>query len=620
MTQSVISVLSATVTPVNAVLPANIVPTLPQLFLETARKRPNEAALRVKRFGLWQSISWAEYERQVCNFAGSLMAFGVDVSQSVAILGDNRPEWVISDLGTQTAGAISVGIYPTTAAEGVQYMLLHSDSSIVVVENAEQLEKVLEVREHCPKLRRIIVMDLKGLNDFKDPMVVSFDAALEEGAQYHAKNLNALQERLAARTADDPAVIIYTSGTTGLPKGAILSHRNLVFAGKVFGLANPTSASDQVLSFLPLSHIVERMFSVVLPAFYGYTLHFAENPETVLENLREVRPTIFFGVPRVWEKMMSGIEIRMGRADALKKAAYRWAMSQGKASALRNLESQNPNSGAGLASLLVLQSLRQKLGLDRANVVLSGAAPIAPSVLEFFHGLGVKIREGYGQTENTASATSCQGTQIKLGTVGQALPGVEIKIAIDGEILMRGENVFLGYHKDDTATKAALENGWLLTGDIGELDANGNLSITGRKKDIFITAAGKNIAPAFLENKLKASPYINDAVLIGDGQKFLTALIILDEDSVTTWAQGRKLPFTTYSDLTQNEDVQNLIQTEIETVNKTVSRAEEVKKFRILPKRLHQEDGDITPTLKVKRASIMKTYNALIEEMYGSSN
>lgn len=612
MTQSVIPALAATAPPAQLLL------TVPQLFLETARKRPNETALRVKRFGLWQGISWAEYERRVCNFAGSLMAFGIQVGETVAILGDNRPEWVIADFGVQMAAAISVGIYATTAPTGVQYVLEHSDSSLVVVENAEQLDKVLEVRERCPKLRRIIVMDLKGLGDFKDPMVVTFDAALEEGAVYNTRHPSAFEQRLKTRVADDPAVIIYTSGTTGLPKGALLSHRNLVCAAKAFGLANPTFVTDQVLSFLPLSHIVERMFSVVLPAFYGYTLNFVENPETVLENLREVRPTIFFAVPRIWEKIMSGIEIRMNRADNLKKAAYRWAISQGKAAALRKLESQTASSGASIASLTVLRSLRQKLGLDRARVVLSGAAPIAPSVLEFFHGLGLKIREGYGQTENTATATSCQGS-IKLGTVGQALPGVEIKIAPDGEIMVRGEVVFLGYHKDAAATRATLENGWLLTGDIGELDLDGNLSITGRKKDIFITAAGKNIAPAFLENKLKASPYINDAVLVGDGKNYLTALIMLDEDSISEWAQTHKLPFTTYADLTQHSQIVNLIEIEIENVNKTLARAEGIKKFRILPKRLHQEDGDVTPTLKVKRASIMRTYKALIEEMYHSS-
>jgi long-chain acyl-CoA synthetase len=332
--------------------------------------------------------------------------------------------------------------------------------------------------------------------------------------------------------------------------------------------------------------------------------------------LVEVRPTVFFAVPRVWEKMMSGIEVRMTRADAIKKAAYRWAAARGREMARARLESRTPSVSGNIAYIGVLRSLKQKLGLDRARFVLSGAAPIAPSVLEFFHGLGVQIREGYGQTEGAAAATIHQGFPFKIGSVGQALPGIDIKIATDGEILRRGDNIFLGYHKDPKNTAETVRDGWLHSGDIGELDEAGNLSITGRKKDLFITAAGKNIAPAFIENKLKASSFINDAVLVGDAKKFLTALIVLDEDSVTEWAQSRKIPFTTYTDLAQNEEVVRLIEGEVETVNKTLARAEQVKKFRILPKKLAQEDGDVTPTLKVKRASLLNTYAHLIEEMY----
>jgi long-chain acyl-CoA synthetase len=324
----------------------------------------------------------------------------------------------------------------------------------------------------------------------------------------------------------------------------------------------------------------------------------------------------FFAVPRIWEKIMSGVETRMIRADILKRVAFRWATARGREMARAKLESRSPSVASNIAYLGVLRSLKQKLGLDRARFVLSGSAPIAPSVLEFFHGLGVQIREGYGQTEGAAAATIHQGFPFKLGTVGQALPGIEIKIADDGEILQRGDHVFLGYHKDEKATQETVQDGWLHSGDIGELDAAGNLTITGRKKDIFITAAGKNIAPAFIENKLKASSFINDSVLIGDAKKFLSALIILDEDSVSEWAQSRKIPFTTYTDLVQNQEVVKLIESEIETVNKTLARAEQVKKFRILPKKLAQEDGDVTPTLKVKRASILKTYVGLIEEMY----
>jgi long-chain acyl-CoA synthetase len=613
MAQTISPGISASVPP----LASNPV-SLPALFLHTARKRPDVVALRVKKYGLWTGITWAEYESHVRNVAGALLSWGIEPDQGVAVLGDNRPEWVMADLGIQMAGGVTAAIYATNAPDGVQYVIEHSDSRAIVVENAEQLDKVLEVRGTCPTLERIVVMDMKGLAHFRDPMVMSFDAMLEDGAKWNAANPGKLEARLTQRKGEDAAMFIYTSGTTGRPKGAVLTHRNLIFTASSFGQANPLYETDEALSFLPLSHIVERLLSVVQAAYYGYTVNFVENPETVLENLREVRPTIFFAVPRVWEKMMSGIEVRMTRADTLKRVAYRWAAQQGREGAIARLSGQSASLAANLAYLTVLRSLKQKLGLDRVRYVLSGAAPIAPSVLEFFHGLGVPIREGYGQTEGTAAATICQGWPIKLGTVGQALPGIEVRIAPDGEILVRGENVFKGYHKDPKATSDTLRDGWLHTGDIGELDAQGNLSITGRKKDIFITAAGKNIAPAFLENKLKASPYINDAVLIGDGKNYLTALIVLDEDSVSEWAQSRKIPFTTYADLAQNPEVQKLIEAEVDAVNKTLSRVEGVKKFRILPKRLHQEDGDVTPTLKVKRTSIMKSYGHLVEEMYRS--
>ncbi|MEY4530144.1 MAG: hypothetical protein RLZZ156_865 [Deinococcota bacterium] len=612
MTQSVVSAVHSAV-PVSA---SGL--TLPRMFLATAQRRGEAIALRRKELGVWRGMSWLAYAEQARAVAGALLAWGLEANQSVAVLGENRPEWVIGDQGIMMAAGVTAAIYATNAAEGVQYVLDHSDSRFVILENIEQLDKVLEVRASCPKLERIIVMDSKGLQSFKDPMVMFWQEFLQIGQAWlqNPSHVAALEARIKGRLPEDPALFIYTSGTTGRPKGAVLSHKNLVFASGCMSNQNPMYETDEVLSFLPLSHITERMLSVAFPSRYGFVVNFVESPDMVLQNLYEIRPTIFFAVPRIWEKIMSGIETRMTRADALKKVAFRWAAARGREMARAKLESRSPSVTSSIAYIGVLRSLKQKLGLDRARFVLSGSAPIAPSVLEFFHGMGVQIREGYGQTEGAAAATIHQGFPFKLGTVGQALPGIEIKIAPDGEILQRGDHIFLGYHKDEKATQQTVIDGWLHSGDIGELDAQGNLTITGRKKDIFITAAGKNIAPAFIENKLKASSFINDSVLVGDAKKFLSAIIILDEDSVSEWAQSRKIPFTTYTDLVQNEEVVKLIESEIETVNKTLARAEQVKKFRILPKKLAQEDGDVTPTLKVKRASILKTYAGLIEEMY----
>ena len=592
--------------------------TLPQQFVQTAQRRGHATALRSKAFGLWHELSWLDYETQVRTVAAGLMSWGLSAGQSVAVLGENRPEWVIADLGIMMAGGVTAAIYATNAADGVKYVLEHSDSRFVIVENAEQLDKVLEVRKDLPLLERIVVMDPKGLQGFSDAAVVSWADFLEGGRVWLESPLNAqmLELRLTKRHGSDPAIFIYTSGTTGRPKGAVLSHRNLLFTAEAFCAANRVFESDEVLSFLPLSHITERILSVALAVRYGYTVNFVENSDTVFENLREVRPTLFFAVPRVWEKLMSVVEIRIAKADLIKKSAYRWAARQGRLRAQAQRDAQQPSVAMHIAYLGVLRSLKQRLGLDRARLVVSGAAPISQGVLEFFHGMNVPIREGYGQTEGSAAGTVHQGWPVRLGTVGKALPGIEVRIAPDGEILLRGDCVFIGYHKDVAATNETLRDGWLHSGDIGELDTDGELRITGRKKDIFITAAGKNIAPAHIENLLKASSFISDAVLIGDGRKFLSALIVIDEENVSEWAQVRKLPFTTYSDLAQNLEVVALIEREVDLVNQMLARPEQVKKFRILPKRLAQEDGEVTPTLKVKRSFVLQSHQRLVMEMY----
>ena len=592
--------------------------TLPQQFVQTAQRRGYATALRSKAFGLWHELSWLDYETQVRTVAAGLMSWGLSAGQSVAVLGENRPEWVIADLGIMMAGGVTAAIYATNAADGVKYVLEHSDSRFVIVENAEQLDKVLEVRKDLPLLERIVVMNPKGLQGFSDAAVVSWADFLEGGRVWLESPLNAqmLELRLTKRQGSDPAIFIYTSGTTGRPKGAVLSHRNLLFTAEAFCAANRVFESDEVLSFLPLSHITERILSVALAVRYGYTVNFVENSDTVFENLREVRPTLFFAVPRVWEKLMSVVEIRIAKADLIKKSAYRWAARQGRLRAQAQRDAQQPSVAMHIAYLGVLRSLKQRLGLDRARLVVSGAAPISQGVLEFFHGMNVPVREGYGQTEGSAAGTVHQGWPVRLGTVGKALPGIEVRIAPDGEILLRGDCVFIGYHKDVAATDETLRDGWLHSGDIGELDTDGELRITGRKKDIFITAAGKNIAPAHIENLLKASSFISDAVLIGDGRKFLSALIVIDEENVSEWAQVRKLPFTTYSDLAQNLEVVALIEREVDLVNQMLARPEQVKKFRILPKRLAQEDGEVTPTLKVKRSFVLQSHQRLVMEMY----
>ncbi len=566
-----------------------------------ARATDTGVALRVKRFGLWEKISWSEYARRVNALAREMIHLGLERGERVAVLCENRPEWLIADIAIQTAGAATVGVYTTSSPEQLAYHVNHSDAVGLVLEDAEQLEKWLAVRHQCGSVRWVIVVEPEDVSD-----ILEWDAVLASGAERYAADPAPVDERLAAIEPDDTALFIYTSGTTGNPKGAMLSHDNLLWAIDSLNGAAPVRRSDELLSFLPLSHIVERLISVAAPLRFGYTVSFTENLDTVLTNLQEIRPTVFFAVPRIWEKLHSLVELNMKDANVIKRVAYGAAVGAAKGG--------NPVL-AGLAQLAVLRLLRYRLGLDRVRVAISGAAPIAPEVLAYFRAIGVDVREGFGLTESTG-LICIHRSGGRLGTVGFPFPGVEVKLADDGEILSRSPGNFLGYHKDPAATAEALEGGWLHTGDVGELDPDGQLRITDRKKDILITAGGKNIAPQKIENQLKSSPYINDAVVIGDRRKYLTALLVLDEDNVTHWAMERQLAYSTYTDLAANPEVRELIEAEVERVNATLARVETVKKFAILPKRLYHEDGEVTATLKVKRSSIAKKYQHLIEEMY----
>ncbi|MFA5595238.1 MAG: AMP-dependent synthetase/ligase [Trueperaceae bacterium] len=578
-------------------------PSVPALL--RARRTDDSLALRVKRLGLWTGISWREYAASVDGLGRAMIELGHEPGDRVAILCENRPEWLIADLAIQTIGGATVGVYTTSSPEQLAYHVNHSGSVGLVLEDAEQLEKWLAIKHDCPTVKWVLVVEPEDVED-----TLPWEDVVARGKQRYADDPQPVDARLAAIDPDDTALFIYTSGTTGDPKGAMLTHANLLWAIDSLSDATPMDHKDELLSFLPLSHIVERLISVTAPLKFGYTVSFTENLDTVLTNLQEIRPTVFFAVPRIWEKMYSLVELHMKDANIIKRWAY--------ASAMRAVRGAGPGGGgvAGtVAHLAVLRLLRLRLGLDRVRVAISGAAPIAPEILSYFRAIGVDVREGYGLTESTG-IIAIHRRKVRLGTVGPAFKGVEIRIADDGEILSRSPGNFKGYHGDPAATAEALTDGWLHTGDIGELDSDGNLSITDRKKDILITAGGKNIAPQKIENQLKSSIYINDAVVIGDKQRYLVALLVLDEDNITHWAMERQLSYSTYTDLAQNPEVRELIEAEVERVNGTLARVETIKKFAILPKRLYHEDGEVTATLKVKRSSLAAKYQHLIEELY----
>ena len=594
--------------------------TVPTRFLKAVEKWGDRVALRQKEYGLWHDITWNEYHDQVKSVACALMAMGLERGDTAAIIGDNCPEWVFADLGIQCCGAATTGVYATNAWQQVEYVIENSEAKFFFVENEEQLDKWLRFKDKVPKLKKVIVWDTEGLRQFKDPMVMTFEELVESGSKVAADNPEMLTKRIAEIEPDDLSVLIYTSGTTGPPKGAMLTHRNCIWMGHAITTDNPMTTRDEVMSFLPLCHIFEQLFTVLGHITCGHIVNFVESMETVVENMMEISPTVGYAVPRIWEKYFSAIQIRMSDATLFKRLVFNLALKIGKERARLKMNF-NPvpiylEAAYQLAYWAVFRKLRERMGFDRIRVAISGAAPIAPEILRFYQSIGVNLIEAYGQTEGTGATTLSRIGRVKFGAVGQPLTGIELKIADDGEILVKSPGVFKGYFKNPKATAETIVDGWMHSGDVGEIDEDGFLKITDRKKDIIVTAGGKNITPQYIENKLKASLYINDAVVIGDRRKYLTCLIMIDEDNVVKYAQDHKIQFSTYRDLTLNEEIRKLIEDEVRAVNETLARVETIKKFRILPKKLYEEDGEVTPTMKVKRKFVNEAFCELIDSMY----
>ncbi|MEQ8276973.1 MAG: long-chain fatty acid--CoA ligase [Deltaproteobacteria bacterium] len=585
--------------------------TLVEAFFARTTADADRVALRRKHLGLWEELTFAEYAERVEAVSRALVELGVAPGTPVGLIAENRPEWLFTDLGIIAAGAVTCAIYTTSSPEQIGYILSHCGAKVVVVENEEQLDKLLVVRESHP-IDHIVVMDEKGLATFSDPGVRSFDAVLELGRNSDVD----LAERRAAIRGDDLAILVYTSGTTGPPKGVMLSHTNIIWACHALKTAAGAFADDEFLSFLPLCHIAERIVTVFHQIVNGSVVSFAEALDTVADNLAEVRPSFLFAVPRIWEKMMNGVELRMREATWFKQRMYAWALEVGREANVCRREGRAPPSAYAAADRLVLLPLRDKLGLDRVRMAATGAAPISPEVVDYFQAIGVPLVEVYGQTESSAVITLNSPGFRAPGKVGEPAEGLELRLAEDGEILAKGPGVMLGYFDEAEATARTVQDGWLHTGDVGELDDEGQLHITDRKKDLIITAGGKNVAPQYIESKLRTSAYVHDAIVIGDGRKFLTALIVLDEDNLIAWAQRERVQFGAYAELAKSPDVLRLIDEEVSAVNKTLTHVEALKRFTILERRLDTDEGELTPTLKVRRKVIAEKYADAIEAMY----
>jgi long-chain acyl-CoA synthetase len=594
--------------------------TLPKMFLDNVKRFQDRVALREKDLGIWQRISWSEYYERTKLFCLGLKELGLQREDKVAILGDNCPEWLYADLAIQCASSITVGIYQTDTAPQVRYILEDSESRFVVVRDQEQTDKVLEVKSALPYLERIIVIDMKGLRHYKDRLIISFKEVEALGKTAADENPELFDELVSNTRSKDIALIVYTSGTTGPPKGVMLSHVNILTMTEAMFSEEPFYENDSLVSALPLCHVAERMFSLFFPMKSGHTINFAESIDTLQEDLIEISPTAFLNVPRIWEKMHSNILIKMQDAFPLKRRIFKLVLPIGERVAHFRYSGRSVpllwKFLYGMAYLLMFRHLRKKLGLLRCRLFYSGAAPLSPDVMKFFHSIGVWIKETYGQTEMSGMVSTHPGDNIKPGTVGKVFKEILCKIAPDDEILLQGHSVFSGYYRNPEATREMIRDGWLYTGDVGELDEDGYLTIKDRKKDIIITSGGKNITPSEIENKIKFSPYIKEAIVIGDRRKYLTSLIQLELDNISNWAQSNRILFTTYKSLARNEDVYELIRGEVERVNKELAQVETIKRFTILDKELDHDDDELTATMKVRRSIIEKKFSDLIEQMY----
>ena len=597
--------------------------TLTAQLWHWAETTPDAVALRHKGKGLWREFTWRDFLISVATTARALHHRGVGHGDFVSILADNRPEWLYVDLATQTLGGRSAGIYQTNPAEEVRFIINHSGSKLLFCEDQEQVDKAVEIREEVP-LNAVVAFDDRGLRNYDEQFILNWDHFLELGRDLETEALLSwFKELSAAMDPEEPSMVIYTSGTTGEPKGALISNANVMQLAHMSTSEFQVTPEDSVLSYLPLCHIAEKIFTLFIPLTSGAVTHFGESIETVQSDLAEVSPTVFLGVPRIWERMHSRINLKMKDASWLKKTLYTWALEAGEA--FRLAQAQDKVSlilrlKNWLGDLLIFRALQERLGLRRVRFAVSGAAPISPDLIGWFHSIGVPIAEGYGQTESTGVSHCNRPDKIRIGTVGQIMPGMDCRIADDGEILLKGPAVFCGYLHNDEATAETIKDGWLHTGDIGTEDSEGFLSITGRKKEIIITSGGKNLSPERLENTLKLSEYIKEAVTLGDGQKFVAALIQVEYETTSDWAQRRKLPHTSYADLVEKPEVQELISGEINRLNEQLARVEQIKAFRFFPKELHQDDGELTPTQKVKRKAIRDIYAELIDSIYNGGS
>lgn len=600
--------------------------SLPGLLRFWAERYPNRLAFREKNYGIWERSTFKEYYERSKDFSFGLVALGIQKDDFLAVASEDTPEWMYADMAIQALGGACIGIYPTNPWPELRYILDHSQAKIVVCGDQEQTDKIFDAIEQggpLSNLEKVICVDMKGLAHYPRDMLMSFKEVTDLGRSKRQEYESLFEDSIDALTPETVAVVVYTSGTTGMPKGAMLSHEGLIWGG--LRLAERHGVDDEnweVLCYLPLCHVAERLCSTVMQLVNGTPVNFAESIDTIVENLREIAPTGFLGVPRIWEKMQYGIMVKLKDARPFQQVIVGKCLAYGRTIAQRQLA--NGGERRSLKDkvfyqflwLICFRALQKSLGLNRARTMLCGGASISPEVLEFFWTIGLKVYQVYGMTELSGISHSQYPGHTALGQSGPPLDSYEHKVADDGEILVRTKATFPGYLRNEKATVEAIKDGWMLTGDVGEITDGNSILITDRKKDIIITSGGKNITPSLIENRMKDSIYIREAVLIGERRNYITALIQIDYETVGKWAQEQGLAYTTFKNLAGQPEVFELIVGEINDVNKEFSRVENIRKFALLDKELDHDDGEVTATMKVRRSVIEEKFEPIIEALY----
>lgn len=592
--------------------------SLTQLLQRHAEQRPDDIALRQKEFGIWQQTSWRDYRDRTHAIGAGLMALGIEAGDHIGIIAENRQEWILSQVGINSAGAVTCGLYPTSPASEVLHLLKSADCKALFCEDQEQVDKILDIRDQLPQLQYLFVFDPRGLDNYNERFWMSLDALIEQGKAELERHPTLVTDRLAQQQPDDTALVVFTSGSTGLPKAAMISFQNIWAQMALLWDAIPSEAGQNVLSYLPLCHVAEQAFSTMNAMARRQVVNFGESLRTIRADLQDISPQMFFGVPRIWEKMQAELMVLADRTGPLRRAllnrALASAQARGRTPRVRWTTAQK--LAFQFWNALIYRPVLGYLGLARCDIAMTAAAPISADLLALFRGMGLRLVEIWGMTETTGAATlqpmdvNCQGR------IGFGIAGLETKLGDDGELLVKGPTVFKGYYNNAGATAETIVDGWLHTGDVAEQHADGSLSIVDRKKDIIINAAGKNLSPSLIENQMKTSPYIKECIVIGDRRQYVAALIQLDYDTVSTWAEGQNLAYTTFKSLATHPAVNSLIRREVDIQNDQLASVEQVKTFHLLTKELDHDDGEVTATMKVRRKQVEQQYQAEIEALF----